>query len=1419
MRNSILLVLLAIFVSCGGNELKIVNTNLPENGEISIRQNIEIEFNKELANDSLFLNSDSIDYFRFTPDLPGTYSWLDNKTLSFSPYEGFAPNTKYKMEITEKILSHSKEKIDLPEKRVFEFHTPPLKLIHASAKWVMPDSTNGMPALLVNLQFNHKINQADLDSLMEITINGQEHYFSTQDPGIGKTANVLLREDNYSAITDKPMVIKIEKGMEIINANDKMAEDIIYETSVPGIHKLEITGLQTSKDISELTVQLFTNQSISRNQKLKNFIKIKPSVKIEFEQNEFGLLLKGGFNPETVYEIKVSKTLKGVFGKELGEDYHGFAAFNDVQPLVEFTEAKAMYLSSKSTKNVGIRIYGVKEFEVQVVKIFENNILGFSRRGKSWGYSYDEEDNWNEFRYYRTGNFGDEIYKEKFLAKDLPTKSGISLLKLDFEDIIKKYKGIYVVKVKSTDSEWLQDSKIISISDVGLIVKRVEDQILVFANSIKTAEPLGGCDIKIFSTTNQMYASQKTNSDGIAIFQDFNNTGVEFEPGMISGDYNGDVNYLLLDYKSEVDKTRFEGTDGIDGKGYKTFIYSSRNLYRPDDTLVIAGIIRDEDWGTVKDMPVKAELLLPNSKVYKEMKLNLNAQGGFETQVYLPRTLVTGIYNIRVSLMNGTVLKSYPVSIEDFVPDRIKVEMESDKKEYIAPDKIMISARVNNLFGPPAANRKYEMNFSFRKSDFRPKGFRKYSFAIHSGSDRLLDNQFTTGKTDEKGLVEENAYIDSALSGMGLIKCNANLTVFDETNRTVDRSLALNIYTQDAFNGIGDFDYWVETRKKIKIPVVAVDKNGKALNNHKATVKIYKYDWETVLRRNHNGSYYFESQKIEKLVMDRKLKISGKNYFFAYSPQFSGRYQVRIYNEGSNNYVSRNFYSYSWGTTSNKSFAVDPEGKIDITCDKEKYNIGDKAKILFKTPFRGKLLVTVERDKILDHFIIETDKNAASLTLDIKEEHLPNIFISATLIKPLASDAVPLTIAYGYLPVIVEKKSNIIPVEIIANEKVRSKSKQKIKIKTLPKKDIHLTVAVVDEGILQVKNFQTPDPYKFFYQKIAMGVNSYSLYPYLFPELKAGKYRYGAGDAFGNLEKRLNPLTKKRVNLVSFWSGLLKTNSNGEANYEFNIPEFSGSLRIMACAYIDKAFGSAEKNMTVADPLVLSTALPRFLSPSDEFDMPVTITNTTAKTAKVDVDLSLKGAVQNMGSDESGISIPPNSEKQIVYKMKARNQIGDAQVKVIAKAFGEEFTSTTDLTVRPPASLQKITKSGKLDAGKNIVIETNDKFFEESIDSRVIVARTPLIQFTKDVEYLIGYPYGCIEQTVSKAFPQLAMKDLLKVINSGNSGYLAGEADRNVQLAIDKVQSMQQYSGAMSFWQGRLQYIMVGHRLCCPLPD
>lgn len=1396
-KITLVFVLIALFFSCSkqNNTVKVVEKNFAE--EITTLNSLNFSFNKDLVPDSLVNKWIDNKFLKIKPETNGKCMWTAKNKLVFVAENGFKPATDFTCEITNDILKYDSD-LNLTKENTFTFHTPYLAVSDVKTNWTTSSDQDELPKISVVIEFNQSVSPQDLAELLNISIDSEEKGFSLVSKEISSKVSFLI-SDMQNEDKDLEATIKIKNGLGAYNGTIKTTEEYNENFSIPSPFKLVINDVQSNHDGTDGTITVYTTQEVDVL-KVKNYIALEPSVKYSVETYPSYFLIKSNeFSMTNKYDLTLKEGLQGTLGGTLKHEYTQPISFGELKPNIQFVNKKEFYVSGKGAKNIEVAIVNVPKVKIKITKIYENNILSYIKNYnfRSSNNDYYDDYYYDDYYYYGNddSNLGDIIYQEEIESNSLPRNGNHRLLNLDFEDKLANYKGIYVIEISSPDNYYLKDKKLISISDIGLIVKAGENSISVFANSINTTEPLTDVEVKFIGRNNQVNHTVKTNAEGIASYEFSELKASGFETTLITVQHNNDYNFIPLN-NTKVATSRFDvGGNHQNPSGMETFIYGDRDIYRPGETINIATIIRDYEWKTPGELPVILKVITPNGKTLKTVRKILDKNGSFESQISLSSSASTGTYTANIYTSNNILIGSKRIKVEEFMPDRIKVKVDLDKKEYKPSETINIGFEALNFFGPPAANRNYQVELSTKRLYFYPKENRDYNYHLE-GAEKYFERKYWEGETDEQGKGNHEFTIPSSYNNMGVLQSDIFTTVFDETGRPVNRLNTTKIFTQDVFLGIKYQGYYTKTGQPVKIDLIAVDKNGKALDNFKAKVKLIKYEYKTVLSK--SGSYFrYRSEKVEKLLDLKAITLNGTTSSYSFIPDLSGNYELRVSLPGAETYVKRNIYAYGWGSTTYSSFEVDNEGQIDIQLDKESYTIGDKAKVIFKAPFSGKMLITLESNKVLEHYYIDTDKRAASFEFEIKKEHLPNIYISATLFKPHKKSDLPLTVAHGFVPVIVEDLNNKIPVSITAVEKTESNKKQKIKVKAKP--NSALTIAVVDEGILQVTGFRTPDPYSFFYQRRALEVSTYDIYPYLFPELEMVKSHTGGGGPAG--DKRLNPLQSKRVKLVSFWSGIIQTNSSGEAEYEIDIPQFSGDLRIMAVNYSDNKFGSAFANMKVADPIVISTALPRFFSPKDSVEVPVILTNTTENVAKCKVNIEIEGPVDIVGKKSITTDIEPNSESEVLFKVYAKPKLGQAKITIKVDALNKEFINETDITVRPASPLQKRFDSGVIEAGKTIKLEMNtEDFIESSIDNKLIVSNNPLIQFTNSLDYLVRYPYGCVEQTVSTAFPQLYFNDLINITFKEKRA--KNDASQNVQLALDRIKLMQLYNGGLTYWPG-----------------
>lgn len=1382
---------LTLVFSCSSlsNQLTVESTNFDQ--LIDPLQNLEFNFNRDIAPDSILGQWIQVEYMSFTPAIAGRFKWNSHHQLVFSPAASFNPNTDYTATLLPELLKLTKESYKLSDKKI-TFHTPYLNVTTSRAFWALDPSDSELVQLRVNAQFTNiidintvknnisfNVNNQPADFALLTPVNGPELEFSLAAPAEGK--NGLVR-------------LTLAKGMKVPGSDRALPEDIVVEIEIPARNEMEISEITTDFEDGQGSIFVFTSQPVKQPQDIKSLIAIDPTTDYELIYLNSGFKLKGDFREDQIYQLTIAKDLKGIFGPTLREDYIQSVNFGAMKPYIAFSENNAMYLTPKGKGNIALKIINVPKVKITVFKVYDNNIQHFMRNGQNWDWYEEDGDYYENYNYTLSENYGNIISSRTIDTRSLQRSGTDKLLHLTADElqITSDRKGIYAIKVEAEDKQWLNDVQLVAVSDLGLIAHKGSDEIFVAVRSIATAKPLNNVRVKFISTSNQQVYETVTNSDGIARFSNMKATAPGFDVSMITAHQESDYNALIFN-NSKVETSRFDvGGKYTAGLNYDVYLYGDRNLYRPGDTVNCNAIIRTFNWETPGEIPVKFRVIAPDGRDFLKRRATLNNFGAAAFSFPVPLTSLTGTYIIEVQSANDVLLSSYRISIEEFMPDRIKVEVKTDKPEYTQGALLQTEIEAVNLFGPPAAGRKVESELRISRADFRNDKFKDYNFSITTPQEITFDQQVIEGVTGPDGKLKQSFQLPS-FTNIGTLNARLFTTVFDETGRPVNRYTEAKINTQSTFIGIKNIPTWLSQRKPVGIQVMALNTQGKAVETS-TRLEVVKITYQTVMEKKY-GQVQYVSQRKETAVFSRQILIKTNGYALDYTPVTEGSFEVRLTLPDSKNYVMQSFYAY-WGDgDSFASYNINREGEIGIEMDKAQYSPGETAGILFKTPFEGELLVTIERDKVLEYFSLEAGSAGATLNLKMKEEYLPNIYISATLIRNINNTSLPLTVAHGYANVALTDSRKMMPVSITASAESRSKTAQTITIRTDPGAEV--TVAVVDEGILQVKGFDSPNPFDWFFKKRALEVAAFDLFDALFPEL--GSSSSTGGDRGFDMGRRLNPLAGKRVKLLSLWSGVLKADASGLVKYTVQIPEFSGAVRIMAVSYNKNKYGGTSKKMTIADPVVISTSLPRFLTLGDEVKVVGTFTNTTKQPISVEAKVMVSGPLATTQPASGKITLPAGKELQLPFTLTAKNQTGMGKLTLELTSASEKFTWNAELPVRPGSMPQAVSKSGVIKSNEQLTINPSSELVTGTIETWGMLTSNPLAQYARNLSQLVNYPYGCMEQTISAAFPQLYYEDLSKLVRDKNAS-LNQSAAANVAEALRKIAALQQYNGGVVMW-------------------
>ncbi|MBK8952465.1 MAG: hypothetical protein IPM85_09430 [Chitinophagaceae bacterium] len=632
-------------------------------------------------------------------------------------------------------------------------------------------------------------------------------------------------------------------------------DDISSTLTIPSPYVLTIQNVESEHDGMEGLVKVTTSQQLT-GESIKTFLKMDPELTYTVEPNDYGFTIRSDkFDVEKSYALNIRQGLRGKIGGVLKEDYTGNIAFGELESDISFTNSKAVYLSKKGGKNIEVRITNVPKVKLIISKIYENNLLLAQR----YGYYPQETGNGSEYASYDyEGDYydeyggdamlGDVIYEKEIDTRSLPKSGAGRILNFSqFEDRLPDFKGVYHVVIRSGEDYWVKDSRYISLSDLGLIAKEGREKMYVFTNSIKTASPVSGVNVSVYASNNQLIGTGATNAEGVAEIAYSKKEFSGFKPAMIIAKTEDDFNYLPFS-NTRVNTSRFDvGGKRNNPSGFDAFVYAERDVYRPGEKINFSVILRDAQWKSPGDVPLKLKFLMPNNKELKSFRKSLNEEGSVEGNIDIATSAITGSYTLEVYTSNDILLASKSFSVEEFVPDRIRVNTKLDKQFLRPGESSVLSVNAMNFFGPPAANRKFETEIQVKQKFFSPQKFEEYDFSL-ANQNTFFDTKVEEGITDEAGNANIDYGVPATYANTGVLQTSFYTTVFDETGRPVSRAASVDIFTQPVFLGIKRDWFYYPLNQAVKLQLAAVNKDGNG-TNAVAKVQVIKHEYRTVLTK------------------------------------------------------------------------------------------------------------------------------------------------------------------------------------------------------------------------------------------------------------------------------------------------------------------------------------------------------------------------------------------------------------------------------------------------------------------------------------------------------------------------------------------------------------------------------------------
>ncbi|MEI9991886.1 MAG: alpha-2-macroglobulin [Rhizomicrobium sp.] len=1157
--------------------------------------------------------------------------------------------------------------------------------------------------------------------------------------------------------------------------------------------------VDTTKPQAEACLVFTRSLDASGKTHYEDYFSIDPETKVASHVVDDRLCIAGlDFNKS--YQVTLKSGLPAATGEKLTEDETVPVELRDKPSLVRF--AGGIVLPRENAEGVPVTTVNIAKLRLKIIRVGDR-LLSQIESGtvdETTLYSWKDTDLEN--------SQGALVWQGTMDVANVKNDSVTTLIPI--RDILKdKPPGAYVLIAMDAAQDETKDyydegtiaAQWVVDSDIAVTSFQGAGGLTVFARSYASAKPLSGVKLNLVAKDNNVLATVTTNGDGRADFAAglLRATGGDTPVVVMAYGAGGDFSFLDL-RRSGFDLTD-RGVSGREAPGpIDAFLYTERGVYRPGETVQSTTLLRDRIGAAISSVLTLIATRPDGLEVSRTTVPAAALQAGATTW---PLKLGNRAPHGRWQIAAYIDPKASPVGrvqfdVADFVPQRLKVTLTPETKVVKPGEDIKVRADSRFLYGAPASGLSGEGTAKIEADGTPFPEFKEYQFGRVDDTFSSVDVQMTVPETDANGSTEATGSVGDLADTTLPLKASVTISIHEPGGRTTDKNVEIPVRTRDAMIGLRpDFDDGsVAENARAGFEAIAVDADGKRVALAGLTYSWVRED-TTYQWYQKDGSWKYEAVTRDRLMTSGKIDIgAGAPVKLAQNFPY-GSYRLTITDPKSGTASSYRFYS-GWAASS----AGDRPDRIPVAADKPSYRAGETAHVQIKPTANGKALVVVAGDKVFSSQVIDAPAGGASVDVKVDADWGPGAYVLVTDYRPLneATGHEPVR-AIGLAWLQVDNKDRTLTVTVGGPQKVTPRQKIVIPVAIAglaSGEQAYLTLAAVDEGILQLTDFVSPNPNDYYFAKRQLGVTMRDDYGRL---IKAEKGAVGAmregGDSFGG-----RPLAVVPTRTVALFSGLVKVGADGRVSVALDIPDFNGELRLMAVAMTDTKLGHADRPLTVRDPVVADIVLPRFLAPGDHAAAALNMNNVEGKPGTYVATLTASGPV--------GL---PNGARQTVVTEALR--VGQ-RVLVPMELNGTGIgIATIALNVRGPGgfsvdhSWQIESRAPQLDVARDETVPFAPKATYTANGQLVadLIRGTPTVGLTvasahgySDVpgllKWLDKYPYGCIEQTTSRAMPLLVFNDL-----SDLAGLPRDQALRpRVQDAVDAVLDMQNYAGNFGMW-------------------
>ncbi len=1126
---------------------------------------------------------------------------------------------------------------------------------------------------------------------------------------------------------------------------------------------------------------------------VKEFVVVEPAVSFTVEAVDQwwwqGLMLRGDFEPGEIYQVTFKEGLPAANGSSLPQGVTRRIHFPPRQKAVR-VESPGRYLAPGGALSVPVAAANLDRFVARLSPVFANNLVQLAQR--------ESEGN----RYY--GGTTDDLTGAARAITNalspspggLPSKGSVELRRL----VDGEPRGVYWLEVAGEDARG--DSRLLVVTDLGLAVRAFSGGLVAWVNTLGDAGPVTGAVVTVYARNNQMVGRGTTDGQGLARIE----ISREEEPFLVVAEQGGDLTYI------DLDRTRVAAGEGTGGEAYlqpgdlEAAVFTERGIYRPGERIFMQAMVRDDQMRAPEPFPALLRVRRPDGRIFQDVPVELDTFGSARGEAVLPEYLPTGRYEIELAMPGtDTVLGRTSVALEDFVPPQIRVSLEPPAGRYPGGEVLLFGVRGEHLFGAPAAGLKVSAAATFTPVAFAPEQWPGWTFGDEENAFSPEHRSVGSGTLDAEGRSQFSVDTRKAWRPPAALKVILMATVMEASGRAVAAYGSGMVDPYPFYVGMKpSWEGALRVGETQRVAVAQVLPDGTAVAKGKPLVlTLSRVTWNSVLRRNSHGRYEWKSERQVVKIRQDTLAAGSEPGEWALAVDGPGDYMLEAADPASGASSRLSFQAASadpaWAAWSREK-----PGHVELAWDRDRYRPGDTARLQVRAPYSGRALLTVETDRVRECRVVNLEKNTAELEVAVEEAYAPNAYCTLTLIRPARPEAVwSAHRAMGTLALPVERPHRALEMDIEVPRTVRPQTPLAGTVTVrgengMPVEGI-VTVMAVDEAICLLTAFETPDPMKVFAAQRALAVAASDLYSELMPIAEDEVVRAPAagGDGEDGLRRRLNPIKANRFKPVALWQAALSLDAEGRADFRMDLPEFSGELRVMAVACNGTQTGSTSTPVVVRRDLVVQPALPRFLAIGDHAEASVALHNESREAIPATVRASCGGPLRAEIAEQR-VEVPGGGAVQVALPLVAGPGPGKARCTLEVEAGAESYRETIELAVRPAAGTRVATDIRILAAGEGVEIPAPGDWLPDSLYVSGVLSALPSAQLGRALDYVVHYPYGCLEQTVSGGFPLLHAGEWADRLLASDQAI--GDVSGMVGHAVSRVLSMQQESGGFALW-------------------